>query len=202
MGYSQRGVLKSRYEDRKGKPKITEDDILAARFRVLMTSQSEFGNTYEEETPSSSPTNAQKQQNNGGEGNRQPENSNNSSSKPATAGGKSGKKKGGANEGQALAALAVKHMFDNLQIDDICPEKELDECIEICTQYMDDIDNVFKYYAGFGAGGAATLISRTEFHHFISHTHVFDDHATTKTICDSIFEDANKNLTPRALGGE
>jgi hypothetical protein len=58
---------------------------------------------------------------------------------------------------------------------------------------MDDIDSVFKYYAGYSSSGEATLMSRNEFHHFIIHTGVFDQEGVgaennVHLICDQIFK--------------
>jgi hypothetical protein len=88
----------SRYEERIQRNRVTEDDVLAARFRIVMTSQAEFSETY------SGKAKQESQSENGA---------------------------GAEGEGKELASLAVENMFDQLDIRDICPDKDLNECKEV-----------------------------------------------------------------------
>jgi hypothetical protein len=118
--------MKTRWELRSGgKQQITEEDVMAANFKKVMSDQSGFGEEASLED---------------------------------------------AEEVAALLALTVDQSFQQMSM---CRLKQIsmeDQALlkEKVISWLDLIDNVFKFYSGFGAGGGVSTMSRNEFGHFIA----------------------------------
>jgi hypothetical protein len=101
----------------------------------------------------------------------------------------------GVNDAEQTKAQEALRMFELLVVHDL--EQEKDAMVLLLEKYLNDIVDVFQYFAAYGSETTAidvSTISRPEFFHFLRHCNVFDldNDGKTRLEADQIFDHSTR----------